>query len=197
MLKAFAEKIIEQAKKLSDRNYDRSNNEGLIPLPYVIMFVPSETALTAVTNYDKTLWHRIFNEHKVCLASERNLLVLIEMVRYMWERQKAVTSHEDIILKAEIVLDRVVDFMSNFALIEESLDKAVKATAEVRRLSATSGKSIEVAVQKLVDLGVKPRKVSSNDRIKQLNKHLKRANVALDDSVEVDVVEDIVAEDAE
>ena len=197
VLKAFAEKIIEQAKKLSDRNYDRSNNEGLIPLPYVIMFVPSETALTAVTNYDKTLWQRIFNEHKVCLASERNLLVLIEMVRYMWERQKAVTSHEDIILKAEIVLDRVVDFMSNFALIEESLDKAVKATAEVRRLSATSGKSIEVAVQKLVDLGVKPRKVSSNDRIKQLNKHLKRANVALDDSVEVDVVEDIVAEDAE
>ena len=87
--------------------------------------------------------------------------------------------------------------MSNFALIEESLDKAVKATAEVRRLSAASGKSIEVAVQKLVDLGVKPRKVSSNDRIKQLNKHLKRANVALDDSVEVDVVEDIVAEDAE
>lgn len=195
VLKSFADKIVDQARKLSDRNYDRTNNEGYIPLPYVIMFVPSETALTAVTNYDKTLWQRMFNECKVCLASERNLLVLIEMVRYMWERQVTISNYEDIIARAEVVLDRVTDFMTNFVQIEDSLAAAVKATEEVRRLSAPSGKSIEVAVQKLVDLGVKPRKVSKNDRPKHLAKHLKRANMELDDSV--DMVEEVVAEDAE
>ncbi len=180
VMKSFAEKIVDQARKLSDRNYDRSNNEGYIPLPYVIMFVPSEAALTAVTSYDKTLWQRVFTEHSVCLASERNLLVLIEMVRYMWQRQVTISNYEDIIAKAEIVLDRVTDFMTNFALIEESLAAAVKATEKVRYLSAPQGKSIETAVRNLTELGIKPHKVSGNDRPKHLKKHLQQSLAAED-----------------
>ena len=183
VMKSFAEKIVDQARKLSDRNYDRSNNEGYIPLPYVIMFVPSEAALTAVTSYDKTLWQRVFTEHSVCLASERNLLVLIEMVRYMWQRQVTISNYEDIIAKAEIVLDRVTDFMTNFALIEESLAAAVKATEKVRYLSAPQGKSIETAVRNLTELGIKPHKVSGNDRPKHLKKHLQQS-LAAEESID-------------
>ena len=182
VMKIFAEKITDQARKLSDRNYDRSNNEGYIPLPYVIMFVPSEAALTAVTSFDKTLWQRIFTDFGVCLASERNLLVLIEMVRYMWQRQVTISNYEDIIAKAETVLDRVTDFMTHFSAVEKSLQAATEATEKMRKLSAERGSSIAVAVHNLASLGVKPHKVSNNDRPKRLKEHLK--NITTDDTAE-------------
>lgn len=173
VMKAFAEKIADQARKLSDRNYDRSNNEGYTPLPYVIMFVPSEAALAAVTSYDKTLWQRVFNDYGVCLASERNLLVLIEMVRYMWQRQATLSNYEDIITKAELVLDRVTDFMTQFVEVEKHLSATSQAVGKMRQLSADRGMSIAVAVNNLAALGVKPHKVSGNDRPKRLKEYLK------------------------
>lgn len=184
----FAKKIEDQAKKLADRNYDRSNNEGYTPLPYVIMFVPSEAALTAVTSYDKSLWHKIFTQYSVCLASERNLLVLIEMVRYMWQRQATISNYEEIISKAELVLDRVVDFMSDFSTIENSLAEAVEAAENMRRLSYEHGASIYVAVRDLAALGIKPHKVKKKDRPKQLKEHLK--HLIADDEVTEQLTEE-------
>lgn len=187
VLKSFAEKITDQAKKLSDRNYDRTCNEGYTPLPYVIMFVPSETALMAVTNFDRSLWQRIFSEHGVFLASERNLLVLIEMVRYMWQRQVAIDNHEEIIKRAELVLDRVIDFMTNFDTVESSINEAKKAISDMRDLAATRGHSIEVAVRNLAELGVKPTKTQKKKRPEQLAKIEKRANYI--EGVEIEVIE--------
>lgn len=189
VLKNFAEKITDQAKKLSDRNYDRTCNEGYTPLPYVIMFVPSETALMAVTNFDRSLWQRIFSEHGVFLASERNLLVLIEMVRYMWQRQVAIDNHEEIIKRAELVLDRVIDFMTNFDTVESSINEAKKAISDMRDLAATRGHSIEVAVRNLAELGVKPTKTQKKKRPEQLAKIEKRANYI--EGVEIEDVEAI------
>lgn len=189
VLKNFAEKITDQAKKLSDRSYDRTCNEGYTPLPYVIMFVPSETALMAVTNFDRSLWQRIFSEHGVFLASERNLLVLIEMVRYMWQRQVAIDNHEEIIKRAELVLDRVIDFMTNFDTVESSINEAKKAISDMRDLAATRGHSIEVAVRNLAQLGVKPTKTQKKKRTEQLAKIEKRANYI--EGVEIEDVEAI------
>jgi DNA recombination protein RmuC len=187
VLKSFAEKIADQAKKLSDRNYDRTCNEGYTPLPYVIMFVPSETALMAVTNFDRTLWQRMFSEHGVFLASERNLLVLIEMVRYMWQRQVAIDNHEEIIKRAELVLDRVIDFMTNFDTVESSINEAKKAISDMRDLAATRGHSIEVAVRNLAELGVKPTKTQKKNRPQQLSNIEKRANYV--EGVEIEAIE--------
>ena len=195
VLKSFADKIATQAKQLSDRNYDRTCNEGYNPLPYVIMFVPSETALMAVTNFDRTLWQRMFSEHGVFLASERNILVLIEMVRYMWQRQVAIDNHEEIIKRAELVLDRVVDFMANFDTVEEALAKAANAVADMRELSATRGHSIDVAVRNLAQLGIKPHKVKGKNRPADLAKIEKRANyiegIDMDAAIEIESAEEV------
>ena len=176
-LKAFRTKIEDQAKKLASRDYDRSNDDGLIPLPYVIMFVPSEIALTAVTSFDRTLWQRLFTEYKVCLASERNLLVLIEMVRYMWQKQKTIKNHEEIISKASTVLDRVIDFMGAFEGVESALATAVSEVETMRRLSSSKGYSIPVAMRNLAELGVQPSKTKDGKRQTQLKKILKNANL--------------------
>ena len=181
VLKSFADKIKEQAKKLSDRNYDRTNNEGYTPLPYVIMFVPSEAALTAVTNYDKTLWQSMFADYRVCLASERNLLILIEMVRYMWQRQVTIDNYQSIISKAEMVMDRVTDFMTEFVTMETKLAEATSAAEKMRQLAGNSDRSIGVAVRNLVKLGVKPTKTQKKDRPNQLKSHLQLFGAPMDE----------------
>ena len=189
VLKSFADKIKEQARKLSDRNYDRTNNEGYTPLPYVIMFVPSEAALTAVTNFDKTLWQTMFNEHRVCLASERNLLILIEMVRYMWQRQVTIDNYQSIISKAEMVMDRVTDFMTEFATMEAKLAEATGAAEKMRQLAGNSDRSIGVAVRNLAKLGVKPTKTQKKDRPNQLKSYLQQLGTPMDEEVVVEIPE--------
>ena len=98
-------------------------------------------------------------------------------------RTLTISNYEDIIAKAEIVLDRVTDFMTNFSLIEESLAAAVKASEKVRYLSASQGKSIETAVRNLTELGINPHKVSGNDRPNHLKKHLQQT-LAAEESID-------------
>lgn len=177
VMKAFAAKIREQVKMLASRSYDRTNDEGYTPLPYVIMFVPSETALMAVTSYSKTLWQEAFNDG-VFIASERNLLMLIDMIRYMWQQQTTIDNHDEIVRRAEVLLDRVTDFLTGFDEIGASLDKAVKSFEATKKKGVGSGQTISVAVRDLLKLGVKPNNARNNDRRKRLQKHLVDAGIA-------------------
>ena len=72
--------------------------------------------------------------------------------------------------------------MSHFSAVEKSLQAATEATEKMRKLSAERGSSIAVAVHNLASLGVKPHKVSNNDRPKRLKEHLK--NITTDDTAE-------------
>ena len=175
VMKAFAAKIREQVKMLSSRSYDRSNDEGYTPLPYVIMFVPSETALMAVTSYNKTLWQEAFNVG-VFIASERNLLMLIDMIRYMWQQQTTIDNHDEIVRRAEVLLDRVTDFLSGFDEIGNNLAKAAAAFEMTKKKGAGSGQTIYVAVRDLLKLGVKPSG-GRVDRRKKLQRQLVEAGV--------------------
>ena len=175
VMKAFAAKIREQVKMLSSRSYDRSNDEGYTPLPYVIMFVPSETALMAVTSYNKTLWQEAFNVG-VFIASERNLLMLIDMIRYMWQQQTTIDNHDEIVRRAEVLLDRVTDFLSGFDEIGNNLAKAAAAFEMTKKKGTGSGQTIYVAVRDLLKLGVKPSG-GRVDRRKKLQRQLVEAGV--------------------
>ncbi|MBQ7855954.1 MAG: DNA recombination protein RmuC [Alistipes sp.] len=175
VMKAFAAKIREQVKMLSSRSYDRSNDEGYTPLPYVIMFVPSETALMAVTSYNKLLWQEAFNAG-VFIASERNLLMLIDMIRYMWQQQTTIDNHDEIVRRAEVLLDRVTDFVSGFDEIGNSLGKAVAAFETTKKKGLGPGQTISVAVRDLLKLGVKPSGGRA-DRRKKLQRHLVETGV--------------------
>lgn len=156
VLKDFSTRLRTQVKSLAARGYQRYKYEEYLSLPYVIMFVPSDKALMAVTTYDKTLWHDAFNS-KVFIASERHLLMLIEMVSVMWIQQQHLDNQDKIVAQASVILDRVADFVDNFDDIGLSLERAVAAFEKTKKKGIGSGQTLSVAVRDMLKLGVKPQ----------------------------------------
>lgn len=156
VLKDFSARLRTQVKSLAARGYQRYKYEEYLSLPYVIMFVPSDKALMAVTTYDKTLWLDAFNS-KVFIASERHLLMLIEMVSVMWIQQQHLDNQDKIVAQASVILDRVADFVDNFDDIGLSLERAVAAFEKTKKKGIGSGQTLSVAVRDMLKLGVKPQ----------------------------------------
>ena len=156
VLKDFSTRLRTQVKSLAARGYQRYKYEEYLSLPYVIMFVPSDKALMAVTTYDKTLWLDAFNS-KVFIASERHLLMLIEMVSVMWVQQQHLDNQDKIVAQASVILDRVTDFVDNFDDIGLSLERAVAAFEKTKKKGIGSGQTLSVAVRDMLKLGVKPQ----------------------------------------
>ena len=156
LLKDFSARLRTQVKSLATRGYQRYKHEEYISLPYVIMFVPSDKALMAVTAYDKTLWLDAFN-NKVFIASERHLLMLIEMVSVMWVQQQHLDNQDKIVAQASVILDRVTDFVENFDDIGQSLERAMAAFEKTKKKGIGSGQTLSVAVRDMMKLGIKPQ----------------------------------------
>lgn len=156
LLKDFSTRLRTQVKSLAARGYQRYKHEDYISLPYVIMFVPSDKALMAVTAYDKTLWLDAFN-NKVFIASERHLLMLIEMVSVMWIQQQHLDNQDKIVAQASVILDRVTDFVENFDDIGQSLERAMAAFEKTKKKGIGSGQTLSVAVRDMMKLGIKPQ----------------------------------------
>ena len=172
LLKDFSARLRTQVKSLAARGYQRYKHEEYISLPYVIMFVPSDKALMAVTAYDKTLWLDAFN-NKVFIASERHLLMLIEMVSVMWVQQQHLDNQDKIVAQASVILDRVTDFVENFDDIGQSLERAMAAFEKTKKKGIGSGQTLSVAVRDMMKLGIKPQ----IGKQKKLNSQLAQAGL--------------------
>jgi DNA recombination protein RmuC len=151
VLKEFSARLRKEVQSLSGRRYQDHKYEEYISLPYVIMFVPSDKALMAVTSYDKSLWLDAFNS-KVFIASERHLLMLIEMVNVVWVQQQRLENQDKIIAQATTILDRVTDFVGYFDDIGSALDSAVDAFEKTKKKGIGSGQTISVAVRDMLAL---------------------------------------------
>ncbi len=167
-IREFRDRLRTQYKALAARGYQKYRYEDYISLPYVIMFVPSDKALMAVTSYDKTLWLDAFNS-KVFIASERHLLMLIEMISVVWVQQQQLNNQENIVKNAEILLNRVAEFISHFDKIGKSLDDAQTALKEARAKGLGQGQTISVAANNIISCGVKAK---NQTRQAQLEEHL-------------------------
>ena len=177
VLKEFSARLRKEVQSLSSRKYQEHKHEEYVPLPYVIMFVPSDRALTAVTSYDKTLWLDAFNS-KVFIASERHLLMLIEMVNVMWVQQQYIDNQGAIVAQAQVILDRVTDFVGFFDNIGTALNSAVEAFENTKKKGIGSGQTISVAVRDMLKLGPK----AGADRQKKLKAHLAKEGVDVADN---------------
>ena len=147
--------VHQHVRELSAKNYAGYVREPYKSLPYVIMFMPNETAFQLAMAEDTTLWREAFNKG-VFITSEQNLIAALRMIQIAWTQTQQAQNQEKIFDTARMLLDRVSDFSSYMANVGTSLEKADTAYRQAYDKLTTGRQSIVKAAENLVSLGARP-----------------------------------------
>jgi DNA recombination protein RmuC len=145
----------QHVRDLADRNYPRA--VGADALEVTIAFVPIEGALSAALGFDDTLQTHAF-EKGVVFASPNTLMATLRVIDRLWTRDKLQKQALKISETGGLLLDSVVNFLTDFASVGASLDGAAKAYKAARDKLEDSQTAVIPRARRLVELGVKGRK---------------------------------------
>ena len=123
-------------------------------LGYVIMFVPNEGALQLALASEPSLWRDAF-EKGVFIAGEQNLMAALRIIEMAWVQVKQAENQEKIIKQANIMLERVGEFVKRFNDVGTRLEAARNAYNDALSKLSTGRQSILVPARTLVSLGAK------------------------------------------
>ena len=92
----------------------------------VVLFIPSESSLSAAFSQDPTLLEFAI-EHHVLVASPVLLLALLRSVAYGWQQQQITENAREIAQKGKELYDRILRFLDLFQKTGKGLGQAVDA----------------------------------------------------------------------
>lgn len=107
--------------KLSNKEYQKYLDPKI---PYVIMFIPGETAIRAAFEQDPSLY-RDAQAKKVLIASPATIMPMILLIAHAWKQHKSVENASKIMQEIAILGERLKTFASHFGGIRSSLSSAV------------------------------------------------------------------------
>lgn len=151
------EAIRNQYKNLSAKDYTSYLRPGRKMTDFVIMFVPSSSALQMACEDEPRLWRDAY-EKKVLITSEETLLPFLRMIQLGWRNVEQVRNQQKIIDAASRMVDRVADFAKYYEIIGRKLEDAQKAYSDGRAKLGESGSSILVSANQVLKLGVPSKK---------------------------------------
>lgn len=149
--------IENHVKELAKKDYSSYVLPPKARMNYVIMFVPSTTALYAATSQKPDLWRHAM-EQGVYIADEQTLYAALRIIDMTWRQIAQAENHEKVYALANEMLDRVGSFMDKFVSVGTKLDDARKNYDDAFAKLRDSGQSIPGTCRKLVNLGAKARK---------------------------------------
>jgi DNA recombination protein RmuC len=153
-IKAHVSSVNTHIRELGSKSYEKLE-EGL--LDYVLMFIPNEGAYIAAVQHAPELVHEA-TRRKVLLVSPSNLVMALQLVHFLWQKDAQQRNLNDIVERAGLLYDKFALFQSNFINVGESLRKAL-STYETADKQLSSGKGNYLSqVEKLRELGVTPAK---------------------------------------
>lgn len=148
---AMKSRIQELAKKTYWSQFERAPE-------MVVMFIPSESSLSAAFSQDPTLLEFAI-EHHVLVASPVLLLALLRSVAYGWQQQQITENAREIAQQGKELYDRIIKFLELFQKTGKGLGQAVDAydkavgSLESRLLpSARKFKDLNAATKDLPDI---------------------------------------------
>ena len=154
-LRRHAIALRQHVKELGDKHYPRVIGEGALDV--TIAFVPIEGALSAALGADAALQTYAF-EQKIVFASPNTLMALLRVVERLWTRDKIQREAQEIARTGGLVLDSLINFMSDFENVGRKLDDAAKAFNDARFKLSDSKQALIPRAQRLVELGAKGKK---------------------------------------
>ena len=152
--KKHLQSVNQHVKELAAKNYSSYVKSPYKSLPYVIMFMPNETAFQLAMTEEPMLWREAFNKG-VFITSEQNLIAALRMIQIAWTQTQQAQNQEKIIDTARMLLDRVADFSKYMGNVGEALQKAESAYTQANEKLSLGRQSIVKAAENLVDLGAR------------------------------------------
>ncbi len=163
--------VRKQVSDLSKKSYWEHYNKVGVKIDFVVMFIPSDSAMQLAITKDQTLWSEAFDQ-KVFIAGPQTLFALLKVLDVSWKQMAQVDNQQKIIEYAEEIVRRVQIFRDRYENIRNTLTRIV--TDEFHNLDiilADGGVSIITSAQKLIEWGVKermPKKSKKGKRYKSL-----------------------------
>lgn len=152
--KRHMQSVNQHVKELAAKNYSGYVKAPYKSLPYVIMFMPNETAFQLAMTEEPMLWREAFNKG-VFITSEQNLIAALRMIQIAWTQTQQAQNQEKIIDTARMLLDRVADFSKYMGEVGSALEKADGAYRQAYDKLSTGRQSIVKAAENLVKLGAR------------------------------------------
>lgn len=152
--KAHLLSVRNHVKELADKNYAAYVKEPYESLPYVIMFLPNESALQLALTEDTALWRDAFRRG-VFITSENNLIAALRMIELAWTQSLRAANQQQIFDTAQMLLDRVSAFWQMMTDMGTQLDKAEDTWKKACDKLRDGRQSVVGAANKLVELGAK------------------------------------------
>lgn len=151
------EAIRNQVKNLSGKDYSRYLKPGHRMTDFVIMFIPSYSALQLAYEDDSRIWRDAYDK-KVLITSEETILPFVRMIVLGWRNVEQVRNQQKIVDAASRMIDRVADFTKYYAAVGKKLEEAQKAYNDGKAKLGESGNSILVSANQVRKLGVTTKK---------------------------------------
>ncbi|MBP5505003.1 MAG: DNA recombination protein RmuC [Bacteroidales bacterium] len=151
------EAIRTQVKNLSGKDYSRYLKPGHRMTDFVIMFIPSYSALQLAYEDDPKIWRDAYDK-KVLVTSEETILPFVRMITLGWRNVEQVRNQQKIIDAASRMIDRVADFTKYYAVLGKKLEDAQKAYSDGKLKLGETGNSILVSANQVKRLGVPSKK---------------------------------------
>lgn len=146
--------VNQHVKELAAKNYAGYVKAPYKSLPYVIMFMPNETAFQLAMTEEPMLWREAFNKG-VFITSEQNLIAALRMIQIAWTQTQQAQNQEKIIDTARMLLDRVSDFSKYMGDVGSAIEKAENSYRQAYDKLSTGRQSIVKAAENLVELGAR------------------------------------------
>lgn len=148
-------------KKHIDELSQKSYQDYVESLEFVMMFIPNEPAYILAMRLDSTLWDYAYRK-RVLLISPTNLIASLKVVADLWKREYQSRNAQEIARRGALLYDKFAGFVDVLQDVGRNVDRTQKSYDKaMSQLKDGNGNLIRQA-EMLKELGVKGQKELPN-----------------------------------